>query len=164
MVIRSLGILFISVLSLSPALAQETADLEFILKSNPIEVSQQRRNGRMEGKEGWKKGIGETSELKLFSMGLIRFYQKFISTQDLPVCNFTPSCSRFGMAAIQKYGFLCGALLTADRLTRDHGMIATSHYPIDAQTGKYVDPVEAYSREALRKSATWIEPVEIMSK
>ena len=140
---RSLAILFILFWFLSNALAEETADLAFILKSNPIEMPQRREVIRL--------NFEETSELKLFSTGFIRVYQKFISTQDLPVCNFTPSCSRFGMAAIQKYGFLRGVLLTADRLLRDHGMISAAHYPIDAHTGKYADAIEDYSREALRK-------------
>ncbi len=142
--IRFIGMLLISAMFQSPALAQESADLTFILKSNPIT-----RPAR--GGEAIRLNFEETSELKLFSMGFIRLYQKFIATQDLPVCNFTPSCSRFGMGAIQKYGFFRGVLLTADRLLRDHGMISAAHYPIDADTGKYADAIEDYSREALRK-------------
>ena len=42
MVIRSLGVLFILLLPLPNILAEETDDLAFILKSNPIEISQQR--------------------------------------------------------------------------------------------------------------------------
>jgi putative membrane protein insertion efficiency factor len=143
MVMRSLGILLISVLYISPALADETADLRFILKSNPIETPQQQ--------EYIRSNFEETSELKLLSTGLIRIYQEFISTQDLPLCNFTPSCSRFGMAAIQNYGLLRGLLLTADRLLRDHGMIWIGQYKVHPYTGKHFNPIEDYSPEALTK-------------
>lgn len=83
----------------------------------------------------------ETSELKLAMMGAIRFYQLFISTQDLPVCNFTPSCSRFGMKALRQYGVIYGSLMTSDRLQRCHGKCG-DHYPRHPLTGKCDDPVE----------------------
>ncbi len=143
MVICLPGSLIILVLCLSPAPAQEITDLEFILKFNPIETLQQREVIRL--------NFEETSELKFLSARLIRIYQKFISTQDRPVCNFTPSCSRFGMGAIQKHGFFRGVLLTADRLLRDHGMILDTHYHIHPHTGRYFDPVEDYSSEALER-------------
>jgi len=150
-VIRFIGMLLISAMFQSPALAQESADLTFILKSNPITRPQSPPTLGGKGGAVIRLNFEETSELKLFSTGLIRLYQKFIATQDLPVCNFTPGCSRFGMGSIQKYGFLRGVLLIADRLLRDHGMISAAHYPIDADTGKYADAIEDYSREALRK-------------
>ena len=139
----SFGILIISILCLSPGLAHEATDLEFILKSNPIEVSQQQQRIR--------SNFEETSELRLFSTGLIRLYQKFMSTQDLPLCNFTPSCSRFGRGVIKKYGLFRGLLLTADRLLRDHGMIWIGQYRVHPYTGKHFDPVEDYSPEAWTK-------------
>ena len=144
MVMRSLFVMLISVFCFSSAIAQEMSDLRFIRQSNPIEMPPQHREIiRFDSKE--------TSELKLFSTGLIRIYQKFISTQDRPVCNFTPSCSRFGMGVIQKYGFFRGVLLTADRLIRDNGLIMGAHYHLHPATGKYIDLVESYSREALTK-------------
>ncbi|RKU33427.1 membrane protein insertion efficiency factor YidD [Candidatus Poribacteria bacterium] len=86
----------------------------------------------------------EISELKLAATGLIRLYQKFVSSQDVPTCNFQPTCSRFGMGCIQEYGVLRGILLTADRLLRCNGSQAV-HYSKDAVTGKYVDSVSDYA-------------------
>ena len=40
LIVLSFGILFISVSCLSPAMVQETTDLAFILKSNPIKIPQ----------------------------------------------------------------------------------------------------------------------------
>lgn len=82
-------------------------------------------------------------------ISLIRFYQKFISTQDLPVCNFTPTCSRFAVESIQTFGLLRGILLASDRLQRCNGM-STSLYEIDPKTGKFADPVQLY-KEILTK-------------
>ena len=83
-----------------PTPADEAHDLAFIRKSNPITTPQSQKVVHFNPQE--------TSELKLAAAGLIRLYQKFISSQDGPACNFVPSCSRFGMACIQEYGMLRG--------------------------------------------------------
>ena len=55
-------------------------------------------------------------------------YHLVLSSQDSASCVFTPSCSRFSQKAIGTCGFLEGALLTLDRLLRDHPM-AVPFYP-----------------------------------
>ena len=78
---------------------------------------------------------------------LIRFYQRFISTQDLDVCNFVPSCSNFALQALIRYGLIKGALLASDRLLRCHGLTYRywpEYYDRDEKTGKLIDPVERY--------------------
>ena len=148
MVSRSLGIWISLILCTSSwgwaAVSDEAADLTFILRANPIQILVQQQ-------EAIPFNPRESTSIRLFSTGLIRLYQKYISTQDQPVCNFYPSCSRFGMGAIQKYGFFRGVLLTADRLLRDNGIALHTHYTFDEAVGKYIDPVEAYSQEALTK-------------
>ena len=49
------------------------------------------------------------------------FYRKVLSQQLSASCQFSPSCSAFGMDAIARYGAPKGLLLTADRLTRCNG-------------------------------------------
>lgn len=146
MVIRLLSVWIILVLCASPwgwtSVREEAADLTFILQAHPIQISYHKQ-------EAIPFNPRESMPIRLFSTGLIRLYQKYISTQDLSVCNFSPSCSRFGMGAIQKYGFFRGILLTADRLVRDNGIMLHTHYLFDEVSGKYIDPVEAYSQEAL---------------
>lgn len=132
-------IIFI-MLSYSNVYAQKQEDLAFIIKSNPMRIQENTRNGH--------KIFAETSEMKLFGISLIRFYQLFISTQDMPVCNFTPTCSHFGMQAIQKYGFFRGILLASDRLQRCHSA-SRRYFPqyynsLDERTGRLFDPVENY--------------------
>ena len=123
--------------SVSSTFAGEASDLAFIRKVNPITTPKP--------KEVVRFNLQTTSELKLAATGLIRFYQKFISSQDGPTCAFTPSCSRFGMACIQEYGVLRGVFLTADRLIRCNGS-QSGHYHKDAITGKYVDPISDYAK------------------
>ncbi len=119
-----------------PAPASEVTDLAFIRKFNPITTQKPQEVIRFNPQE--------TSALKLAATGLIRLYQKFISSQDAPVCNFLPSCSRFGMRCIQEYGMVRGLLLTADRLLRCNGS-QLGHYHRDDVTGKYVDPISDYA-------------------
>ncbi len=147
--IRRIGIRILLVLCVSSwgwaSVPEEAADLTFILRANPIQISHQKHAGV------FPFNPRESTPIRLFSTGLIRLYQKYISTQDRPACNFSPSCSRFGMGAIQRYGFFRGILLTADRLLRDNGIMLHTHYHFDEASGTYIDPVEVYSREALTK-------------
>lgn len=116
--------------------ADSATDLTFIQEANPIIQEQHKEVIHFNPKE--------PSELKLAVTGMIRFYQKYISSQDGPACNFSPSCSRFGMACIQEYGFFRGILLTADRLIRCNGL-KSNHYYIDHITRKYSDPISDYA-------------------
>lgn len=87
----------------------------------------------------------QTFELKLFLLGGIRFYQAFISTQDLPSCNFVPSCSRFSSAAFRHTNSIHALLLTSDRLQRCNGLPGMErHYRFLPEIGKYADPLENY--------------------
>jgi len=86
----------------------------------------------------------ETSEIKIMGMGIIRLYQNIISSQDVPTCNFTLSCSHFGLKAVKQYGFFHGVLMTADRLQRCNGL-TRRHYSFDSQSGLAIDyPLEKY--------------------
>ncbi len=125
-----------AVIFVSSAFSGEATDLAFIRKVNPVTILKPQEVIRF---HPW-----ETSELNLAATGLIRLYQKFISSQDSPACNFQPTCSRFGMACIREYGVARGILLTADRLLRCNGS-QSQHYHRDSMTGKYIDPVSNYT-------------------
>ena len=51
---------------------------------------------------------------------LIGFYRRFISPMIGPRCRFTPTCSAYGLEAIQKHGPWKGGWLTLKRLLRCH--------------------------------------------
>ena len=50
----------------------------------------------------------------------IGFYRRFISPIIGPRCRFTPTCSAYGLEAIQKHGPWKGGWLTVKRLLRCH--------------------------------------------
>ena len=48
----------------------------------------------------------------------IKIYRKYISPMKSTKCPYTPTCSEYGLEAIQKYGALKGGLLTLWRIIR----------------------------------------------
>lgn len=128
---------FLIVILTTSSYANEATDLAFILNVNPIIKEKQHEAIRVEPQE--------SSELEFAATALIRLYQKFISSQDGPSCGFSPSCSRFGMAAIKKFGMLHGVLLAADRLLRCNGSQA-QHYHKEPNTEKYADSISDYAK------------------
>jgi len=86
----------------------------------------------------------ETMPLKLLTMGTIRLYQVLISPQDIPSCNFVPSCSHFGIEAIRRCGVIQGGLMTSDRLQRCNPWARLGHYPWAEDGWHAFDPVERH--------------------
>lgn len=56
--------------------------------------------------------------MKKILIALIRFYQKYISPMKGTKCPYFPTCSQYGLEAIQKHGALKGGLLTIWRILR----------------------------------------------
>jgi putative membrane protein insertion efficiency factor len=75
--------------------------------------------------------------LKLFNtllsavfIGLIKLYQFLLSPILGASCRFTPTCSHYGLQAIQKYGPFKGGWLTLKRIGRCHPWGAHGHDPV----------------------------------
>ncbi|WP_174819712.1 membrane protein insertion efficiency factor YidD [Pseudobutyrivibrio xylanivorans] len=56
--------------------------------------------------------------LKRLFIFLIRFYQKYISPMKRTKCPYCPSCSNYGLQAVQKYGAIKGGTLALWRIVR----------------------------------------------
>lgn len=56
--------------------------------------------------------------MKQIFIGIIRFYQKFISPMTPPTCRFYPTCSHYGLEAFQKHGAFKGFWLTCKRILK----------------------------------------------
>ncbi|RNA68024.1 membrane protein insertion efficiency factor YidD [Alteribacter keqinensis] len=56
--------------------------------------------------------------MKWLFIGLIRFYQKYISRFTPPTCRFYPTCSQYGIEAYQRFGALKGTWLTVKRIVK----------------------------------------------
>jgi putative membrane protein insertion efficiency factor len=61
---------------------------------------------------------------------LIKIYQYLISPILGQSCRFTPSCSQYGLEAIQKHGPFKGAWFTLKRIVRCHPWGSHGHDPV----------------------------------
>ena len=89
-------------------------------------------------------GVRRDFSSGIFLRALVRFYQSFISPQDVPVCRFSPSCSEFGDLSIGRYGPIRGTIMTLDRLQRCHPFIRSDDYPLSGDMMHFYDPPERH--------------------
>lgn len=69
--------------------------------------------------------------IKKVFIGLIRFYQKFISPlKRRSTCIYTPTCSEYAVQAIQKYGIFKGGLLSVWRILRCNPFAKGGYDPV----------------------------------
>ena len=67
--------------------------------------------------------------MKKVLIGMIRFYQKYLSPLKIySHCIFIPTCSQYGIEAIEKYGALKGTALTVWRILRCNPFNKNSGY------------------------------------
>ena len=58
--------------------------------------------------------------MKVIVIGLVRFYQIFISPLFPPKCRFYPTCSTYFIQAVEKYGVIKGGFLGIKRILKCH--------------------------------------------
>lgn len=58
--------------------------------------------------------------MRIVFLGLIRFYQTFISPLKQPSCRFYPSCSHYAYEAVERHGAFRGGWLAVKRVARCH--------------------------------------------
>lgn len=56
--------------------------------------------------------------MKNIIISIIKFYQKYISPIKTTKCPYYPSCSEYGLQAVQKHGAFKGSLLALWRIIR----------------------------------------------
>jgi len=112
------------------AAGQMEADLDWLAQHNAVQLTP--------AITSLATGLDGMNEPELVIVAGIRFYQRFVSTQDEPVCNFVPSCSRYGLTVLREYGLVRGMLMASDRLQRCHGL-GGGYYLKDPGTGKWRD-------------------------
>ncbi len=61
---------------------------------------------------------------------LIKGYKTVISPWLMPACRYTPTCSVYGITAINKHGPVKGLWLTLKRLARCHPWGGHGHDPV----------------------------------
>ena len=78
--------------------------------------------------------------LKRLVIRLIRFYQKFISPLSGPCCRFSPTCSQYGVEAVERFGVVRGLGLTVWRILRCNPWNPGGYDPVpelDSRKKKY---------------------------
>lgn len=58
--------------------------------------------------------------MKTILTSMITFYQKYISPLTPPSCRFYPTCSHYGLEAIEKHGALKGSWMAVRRISKCH--------------------------------------------
>ena len=51
-------------------------------------------------------------------LGVVNFYRKAISPHFAPSCRFSPTCSKYALEAIEKYGAAKGGFLALKRILK----------------------------------------------
>lgn len=68
--------------------------------------------------------------MRRFALLMIRIYQRTLSRILPPSCRFEPSCSDYGIQAIDRHGLLRGSWMTAKRISRCHPFNPGGYDPV----------------------------------
>jgi len=68
--------------------------------------------------------------MKKILINLINFYRKHISPLKSPSCRFYPSCSKYALEAIEKYGAFKGSRLAIKRILKCHPFNKGGYDPV----------------------------------
>lgn len=68
--------------------------------------------------------------MKVLLISFIRFYKRTLSLFIGNSCRFYPTCSSYGIEAIEKHGSLKGSWLTLKRISRCHPLNAGGIDPV----------------------------------
>ncbi|MDW0116043.1 membrane protein insertion efficiency factor YidD [Sporosarcina thermotolerans] len=74
--------------------------------------------------------------MKTILIGLIKIYQKIISPLTPPTCRFYPTCSHYGVEAIQKHGAMKGSWLAIRRISKCHPFHEGGFDPVPERINK----------------------------
>ena len=74
--------------------------------------------------------------MKKILLKLVRFYQVAISPMKPPSCRFYPTCSQYGLEAIERFGPFKGTWLTIKRISKCHPLHAGGFDPVPEKQEK----------------------------
>lgn len=75
--------------------------------------------------------------MKSILLSIFKFYQKYISPAFPPSCRFNPTCSNYGMEAVQEHGALKGSYLAARRILKCHPFHPGGYDPVPLNPKSY---------------------------
>lgn len=76
--------------------------------------------------------------MKKLVIWLIRFYQKYISSNTAPCCRFSPTCSHYGIEAVERFGVIKGGVMTVWRILRCNPWNPGGYDPVPEKKDKKI--------------------------
>ena len=74
--------------------------------------------------------------MKKILMSIIKIYQRTISPLTPPSCRFHPTCSHYGLEALETHGALKGSWLAIRRISKCHPFHEGGYDPVPEKTNK----------------------------
>lgn len=74
--------------------------------------------------------------MKHVLLALIKFYRSAVSPHTAPRCKYIPTCSQYGLEAIERFGALKGSALTVWRILRCNPFSRGGYDPVPEKTEK----------------------------
>ena len=74
--------------------------------------------------------------MKRVLIWLISFYRKYLSPLKSTKCPYFPSCSQYGLEAVQKYGAIKGGFLSIWRILRCNPFSKGGYDPVPSMKAK----------------------------
>lgn len=74
--------------------------------------------------------------MKAVLIWLIEFYRKNVSPRTPPCCKYTPTCSRYAMIAIERFGVIKGSALALWRILRCNPWSRGGYDPVPEKRSK----------------------------
>ena len=68
--------------------------------------------------------------MKIILIKIIKLYQKYLSPLKSTKCPYFPTCSNYGIEAIEKYGVFKGGLLAVWRILRCNPLSKGGYDPV----------------------------------
>jgi len=68
--------------------------------------------------------------MKKLLIAMIRFYRRYISPLSPPSCRYSPTCSQYGIEAIERFGAVKGTGMTLLRILRCNPWSAGGYDPV----------------------------------
>jgi putative membrane protein insertion efficiency factor len=68
--------------------------------------------------------------MKRLLLGMIRFYQRYLSPLHPPCCRFVPTCSEYARQAVERYGAWKGGFLALKRILRCNPLFPGGYDPV----------------------------------
>lgn len=74
--------------------------------------------------------------MKKVLIGIILFYQRYLSPLKTTKCPYFPSCSQYGLEAVKRYGAVKGGLLSLWRIFRCNPFSKGGYDPVPSMVDR----------------------------